>query len=376
MLIHLSLLLMFGELHFVEEVRINGDLEDDLYVFRQVHADPNGKIYVVSDNYILVFAADGNYLSRFGGKGEGPGEFQDLLNFYILADGTGISHSFKGGPFQLQFFDADMNFVRQELLNDRAPHHYYPSPNGLLAYIEWTKFEPNTELLSVYRGVVSRDRKMVQEFKKLDFRHLGPATLENNSKKPLILADWLRNYLEPYLVFGFGPKNAVYSLMSDDTTVTQWDADMGKPVRTFELPEENRPWSRAYIKTVAETMVDEFALMINQTFANSYTDKMVEEAVDMAMEQTRGKHQFFGMMVPVDDRLMMIRDYTFGSGEAIGELYNTQGNLLGKGPLPAIPLLNQANQPRLQVINNRYYSLVVNDDDVTEIIRYRLEIKP
>jgi hypothetical protein len=52
--------------------------------------DENRSLYVLGDRSIVQFDAAGRYLRSFGGIGQGPGEFQAVVNILGLADGVSL----------------------------------------------------------------------------------------------------------------------------------------------------------------------------------------------------------------------------------------------------------------------------------------------
>jgi hypothetical protein len=44
----------------------------------------DNKIFIADDSKILSFDSDGNFLTQFGQRGRGPGEYQDIKNFALL----------------------------------------------------------------------------------------------------------------------------------------------------------------------------------------------------------------------------------------------------------------------------------------------------
>jgi len=77
-------------LSVTEEVRI-GSVDDPDVGFsriRVVDVDRDGNIYVAEslDREIRVYDRSGVFLRRFGGNGEGPGEFQNLMWFGVVGD--------------------------------------------------------------------------------------------------------------------------------------------------------------------------------------------------------------------------------------------------------------------------------------------------
>ncbi len=63
-----------------------GDLDPALVQKIEIHDD--GRIFIFDRTHFkfFVFDASGKYLTRFGKKGEGPGEIKMMLDFYLLKD--------------------------------------------------------------------------------------------------------------------------------------------------------------------------------------------------------------------------------------------------------------------------------------------------
>jgi len=75
---------------------------------------PDGT-FLISDGYvnarIVKFDADGNYISEFGSKGSGPGQF-DLVHAISLDD-QGRIYAADRNNHRIQVFDADGNFIEE-----------------------------------------------------------------------------------------------------------------------------------------------------------------------------------------------------------------------------------------------------------------------
>ena len=53
------------------------------------YPDASGRMYVVgAADHVLVFGADGSFLTRVGRRGEGPGELLDIASLSVLEDGV------------------------------------------------------------------------------------------------------------------------------------------------------------------------------------------------------------------------------------------------------------------------------------------------
>jgi hypothetical protein len=116
-----------------------GDVPEEamLYQPSDILVDSQGDIYVSDyrDAVIKVFTGDGGYARTIGRKGEGPGEFQSLLDMKFLGDGRLLvldlrarrsslfspagqfleSHSWRNSHFQILFVD-DAGYLCDENL--------------------------------------------------------------------------------------------------------------------------------------------------------------------------------------------------------------------------------------------------------------------
>ena len=95
--------------------------------------DPDGNIYF-SDGYnnarVAKFDADGNWVSSWGERGDGPGEFR--VPHGIAADDQGRLYVADRSNNRIQVFESDGTFVRQITLDDlrrQAPVPPDYSPN-------------------------------------------------------------------------------------------------------------------------------------------------------------------------------------------------------------------------------------------------------
>jgi len=97
-----------------------GELEGDPgYLFQQVEAAffaSNGRILVVDAGLgvLRLFDDEGRFLVEMGGKGEGPGEFSDLRDAWMVSpDTVGVWDS---GAARLTYFSVDGSFLRSHAL--------------------------------------------------------------------------------------------------------------------------------------------------------------------------------------------------------------------------------------------------------------------
>ena len=99
---------------FEEELTIGEEDESGEVILFQPGSyvvDSKGNIYIGdrSDQKIKIFDSNGVYLKSFGGKGSGPGEFQNIGRMYWLPDGRLIVTDYRSR--RTSFFKTDGEFL-------------------------------------------------------------------------------------------------------------------------------------------------------------------------------------------------------------------------------------------------------------------------
>jgi hypothetical protein len=119
------------KLDLEEELRIGkeGDERTQFYRVRDIHADPQGNIYVddYSNGRIQVFDRQGAFLRTIGRPGQGPGEFENptLIRF---GGGEGRLHVMDR-YMRINLFDDKGIYVRS-VMPERGFADYFPDPAG------------------------------------------------------------------------------------------------------------------------------------------------------------------------------------------------------------------------------------------------------
>ncbi len=94
----------------------NDDGEGTIFFPGQVEEGPDGNLYVLDlgDSFIKVFSPEGQYLSKIGGEGEGPGEFQrtDGATFGFTRNDKLFFSEFIGGHRWISIMELDGNLMK------------------------------------------------------------------------------------------------------------------------------------------------------------------------------------------------------------------------------------------------------------------------
>jgi hypothetical protein len=122
-------------LDVVEELRIGkeGDDRTQFYRIRDIHADPQGNIYVddYSNGRVQVFDAQGDFLRTVGRPGQGPGEFENptLIRF---GGREGLLHVMD--RFQrINLFDGQGLYIRSIMPERSLPNYFPDAADGFVA---------------------------------------------------------------------------------------------------------------------------------------------------------------------------------------------------------------------------------------------------
>ena len=83
-----------------EDWRIGGEDDEEIFgVITSIISDKEGNFYLLDSqlNEVKVYASDGEFLRTIGREGEGPGEFRNASNLFLVPNGEiGVLQSFPG----------------------------------------------------------------------------------------------------------------------------------------------------------------------------------------------------------------------------------------------------------------------------------------
>ncbi len=150
----LTLELTFG----AEDMPEDYLLVDPLWFGLAVH--PDGRLLVADENWIKVFDPTGQPVMRFGGEGDGPGEFRRARDLYMSPDGYLSVFGGRMG-FTAHYFRPDFNYIERVNYMSDQPYSHIFEANGLRTdrpEIVWCLGE-DSRLLVVGAMDVDRSRR-------------------------------------------------------------------------------------------------------------------------------------------------------------------------------------------------------------------------
>ena len=134
-----------SKLKITKVVKLKGDTDTYISASRKI-IDRDNKIYICDyiESNLSIFDYEGNYLSKVGAKGRGPGEFNRIFDFTILDDGSYVVID-RNGLIQ---FNKDKKYV--SYLFQNPIQICYMKGNEYAVYFGATKYSKSTNHIMVY----------------------------------------------------------------------------------------------------------------------------------------------------------------------------------------------------------------------------------
>ena len=233
-------------LYLEEEFRIDTEKEDIMAIgltdINYINVDSEGSIYCLNEkcqeNFILKFDWNGNFVTAFGRKGQGPGELQmPILPLINSQDEVVVMDQ---GRRELFFFTKDGTFIKS-ISRDASTIGVFPLENGnyLMATVI---IDPQSDNIMEYPfSVFSSDFKEIKELDRLKF----PNYLKGRKQKAT----------PPGFLLSVTPRNVYFGNEEQGYEIRMYDLEgnlvrkIKKEYRKVRIPEE-------YIEEQTEGMSD------------------------------------------------------------------------------------------------------------------------
>ena len=330
-----------SHLRLEEEIRIDFEKEEysDLGLKEPdiVEADSRGDIFVVekspdSEYFIYKFNPDGHFITKFGRKGQGPGEVQRIWN--LLLDKNDRLIITDPNVNKAVEFDAEGRLVKETKL---APGllDVLPLPNGNFLGRRYPR--KDSDPIGMYLCLFDPGFK---ELKLIDFYDMSE--FAPGKKQPGLIVHFYWRVAGDRIYVGNGSRGY---------EIRVWDLD-GNLLRKF----------RKEFNHVAYP--EEFRLQTEKIIAAGNKDLFV--AKDMPPVNS-----FF---IDEAGRLFaMTYEQGASQDEYIHDVFNEDGILIARVPLGKYGILGRALNPqRATAKNGRFYRLRFKESGYPELIVYRM----
>ena len=373
-------LAMAGEdntpLVFSVDLVFGAEEEDEVYLWpsgsTSVTVDDRGHIYVSdpAENRVLEFDSNGRFVRLVAKEGKGPGEFQDLLWFTILRDGSAVGYELVGGnTAKLHVFDKNLRFreaSQKQLILELATL----SPDGQHLAGFFVRVDPENRLMEYRTGVFNAALEEIKSFT----LNSGPMHDRSRIQEPAYWAERLAQNMKRALkgegVFNFGKDGTLYSALTTQYEITAWNPDMKTEKQIFKRQYKPIPQTDAQLDAMIEFLTDQ--LTADPFLANLITPAVTKRAIQLA-EPPPVKNPVFGLLVMEDGTLLVVHDVNLVTRIHSADVFSPQGKYLGKVSFPDHALLAPSfggYLPRMIFRNGYAYTVQTDEMGDNRVVRY------
>lgn len=358
-------------LKLFEDLRIHEDMgEEYVWQGRRIpfDVDARGHMYVVDQkgNRIVELNPKGDYVRTIGGPGEGPGEFQALKSFKILADGTALAIETQNLNAVVSYYNADIKFEKRKTHNlDFVLHDPVFSSSGkmITGMISKVKKDHQSD-----KFVILNDNfKVIHTVRENKLPNVG-----NDFQNPKFWEEFLPSRIQADAkghrgLMAFGKNDSL--IFADATQYKITNANRKMEV-DFVFSKEYEAIPRTEKETMAysEQLKDRMISSLPSSFAPIFTDNLMKKVIENAEFLPR-KHPVYGISVLEDGKILVVHDHNELTKSSRGDLFTSKGKYLGFFTHPNDGLRNILFKGgfayALETIENEH-----------NLVRYKLEWAP
>ena len=364
-------------LTFEEDLRIGPDSDDDHLIWSgsliTCEVNSKGHMFIVDNggNRVLEFDPKGKFLRQIGGEGQGPGEFQKLYSFQIMADDSAIAFDNTQNTITVSHFDAAMNFKKRtpNMVSGKFMQSLRFSRDGNWAASLWITFADK----KVHTGIL--DSKMNP---KLALTHdnqvvFDPSRAGDPAFWEGFLAAWFKIPARGAGVFGFGWDGTVYTAINNHYEITRYDAEM-KPNLVVNRKYKRILRTDEHLEAVVQPVYDE--LMSLMSGVDFLTPALVRRAIVKA-DLPPAKPPVYAIFPMEDGYFIVVHDYDAVTGKVTGDIFDKNGQFAGVTELPKIPInifSGMFGGPTKLIFRNGYAYGMREEEGDLYMVRYKTKM--
>ena len=361
-------------LKLTEELRVTPNkIEEDYFVwvgkYITVDADKQGNMYVADgmNNRVVMISPEGKYVKMIGDAGEGPGEFQFLRAFRILADGSAIAFENSNFINRFNFYDASLAYKDRAFSEEKvALSDVTIAPNGKLISGNASVAKGKVELINY--GIFE-----IPGLKMAKAIHSNEARNDFDYSKMQTPGFWLE-FIPSRLQYHaqgeigyvtFDKDNNIYTAVGKDYEITKWSPDL-KPLLTIRRDYTPIPQSEEEIMAEVDQTKESLVSQLPH-LESMFSKSMMEKAVVKAGFLPR-KHPIYGLTTLEDGKLIVVHSVSQLTQDVIGDIFDTDGTFLGS--------FEHINASLLNIVfkNGKAYTIESTPDGEKHLVRYAVQL--
>ncbi len=364
----------------IEDLRFGADEEDEEFLWALdttvVDADDRGHIFVgdPKDSRLLEFDANGAFVRRVIGQGEGPGETRALGSFQFLKDGRLVVLDGRPGILpRIHYFDKDLKFVevKNPIGFSNIPISANFSPLGDRFAATYMSFNMEASAMDTMTGVMDTNYKVLKKFsthsQTTNFQQFADPAVLNK-----FITEILQNAFAGVGVMAFDQQGMLYSAISSDYEITKWDKDLQK--KTLIIKRDYKPVLNPPedIRVVTERLSELFrqAPGLESVINDAFVEKVIEKA-DLPVV----KNPVNGLICLPDGHLLVVHVVHEKTMVQVGDVFSPEGKFLGQITTKGASLMTSAGAPRMVFKKDFAYTVETDMEENNRVVRYKYAFK-
>ena len=365
---------------FTEDLRFGAVEEEDHYLWSlqttDLAVDAKGHIFVADpkENKIIEFDDKGAFVRYVANPGQGPGELTALNSFQILADGRAIVLEVQPMAMpKVQIFTSELVYERTitpSFANFPTGGVFSPDGKHFAGY--YAGVDMGAQKLFTYSGIMNDKLEIVKEVTKNE----QTANFQAMSD-PSVLADFIgdliNNAFKGVGMFTYDSEGNLYSAISTQYEITQWNATMDTPQRVISRDYKPYPNSEEEILAIAENITEAFRQ--NPFMRDIVTDDFIARIVNK-LDLPPAKAPINALFVTPEGHLLVLHNTRLKTGDQILDIFNKEGQFIGQTAMDNWAFSGFAPTPRMIFKNGFAYTLETDEEGENQVVRYRYAISP
>jgi len=362
-------------LKLTEELRVGPETGDERFIWPSMASglavDGKGHIYVadILGARIIEIDGKGKFVRQIGRKGQGPGEFQNLMSFQILTDGRGAAFENIGIVNNFTYFDAKGNYLKKETTQgmDKILRQAALSPDDRWIAGIVVKVDQANRKTIIKSGVF--DKQVAQKIDLVQFESPlpNPNRFGEADYWAEMLASQFRSPAKGLIGFtAFDAQGNLYTAVAGKYEVSKWDKNLNKTL-VFGRDYERMPLTDEELAAVVEPITDQIRENLPDSLKQLISPRTVEKALELA-EMPPYKNPVNGLSVMDTGHILVLHDANLPEGWAKVDIFDAEGQYVGQFT-HSFP-----GAGRMTFKNGKAYALELNEDEENEAVRYKYEL--
>lgn len=364
-------------IQFQETLRFGGeDAEEDEMLWSGVDpfiaAAPSGDIYIADrgETRILRFDKDGRFIKQITGKGNGPGELQELRNIAVLSDGRLVALNAPQDSGRLFWFDASGTYEKK----------FNPDKHLIRA-----TFSPKGQAMAGFTLEVTPERSLRLHHMVFDGEmqpaiklHVHDMDLWDNNRATDLnylrdrFAKIIRQELGPKMIYGFDGLGRLYTASTGAYEITRYSADLKEKQLLITKKYKPRFRTDAEVNTQVENRTARSRELTPEFMRHLITENMMRKAFEKA--ELAPNHPPLEGLLPTADGHLIVARITDEAGTTDADLFSPEGVFLGSFSMKHYALMGFMQEPRMVFVGNHAYTVETDEDGEHQAVRYKLAI--